>query len=991
MRSKSSNNSCKNRRVCHYSPVTDLNPTQKTLFWFFVVKYHGVSFHYLFCVGELNMVIPFTIGGARVVIPGVYDVLRVQSSLPSPVPAGRSILILGEAEEGLPGNLLDLRLNYFTDFNSVRDYYKSGTIVDAARMAFTAQPNPVFGGAIQRLYVWKTNQTTRASKVISSPVGYGSIVAARYGEDGNMIKSQIKGLSEVKPTKTFAYIPSATAQTLKVSVSGAVTEIVLGAPNVVTGAGCAKELATKLAAVSGLSAAAISAKPVVVGVDGTISMVGAQVKITATTGSIGATVAAGDVLVIPEGSQLAGADNQYAGAHVVGSVSTTAILMTQMTRWDADVEVAQALAPASETFADGVAADASSFAPVVVSVEEVTTTGSAASLEIASAGGSVIAALNAVDVAGLVSIINPNDAAVATISAVASGSKLSVAINGTLTGFVPAPVVGDIVQIGRSSAIAGAAKENVGLYVVESASAKALTLVARTGLAPVSVAAVANNVTASDLAKTAGFVSTSILPKKIMSASEAQVWIEAIDTKNNISFPTTKVGGIVYLEVGFSDGVATGCTLSIDAMRTMTIAVAGGSTLSVKLNKYKTLQNLVDFLNTKTGLTAKVPAAIHKNLPTSVLDAVDSVDILGAISAASTNGRIKGDYYNFKKLLDDNFGLIAFQAGVLALKAGLPSPEATAAFLAGSVIGGTSDADVQAGLDQGLKIDVRNVVPLMSRDAVEDIADSMTDSASSYSIDSINAAVKAHVATASTIKVKRYRFGVISVHESFENAKTKCAEMSYERLQMTFEQYRAIDGNGAIQWFLPWMGAMAVATGRSQAALGTSMLRKTFAVSAVKHVGKKSLFDDSLIQDFDPENMGQVEEAIEAGLVVHKAVIGFGVRMESPDLSTRSRVNDPEGWVWERVNVLFTLDEVRTTVDNTLENYIGARQSDVTTSTIQEAVNSVLRPFVASGSLISYKVNSVVKEGTGYRVNLSVLPTEALEFIGVEIVAERSA
>ena len=48
------------------------------------------------------MVLPFQIDGATVIIPGVYDTLRVQSSLPSPVPAGRSILILGESDEGIP-------------------------------------------------------------------------------------------------------------------------------------------------------------------------------------------------------------------------------------------------------------------------------------------------------------------------------------------------------------------------------------------------------------------------------------------------------------------------------------------------------------------------------------------------------------------------------------------------------------------------------------------------------------------------------------------------------------------------------------------------------------------------------------------------------------------------------------------------------------------------------------------------------------------------
>jgi hypothetical protein len=111
--------------------------------------------------------------------------------------------------------------------------------------------------------------------------------------------------------------------------------------------------------------------------------------------------------------------------------------------------------------------------------------------------------------------------------------------------------------------------------------------------------------------------------------------------------------------------------------------------------------------------------------------------------------------------------------------------------------------------------------------------------------------------------------------------------------------------------------------------------------------------------------------------------------MESPDLSTRSRVNDPEGWVWERVNVLFTCDEVRQTVRNVLENLIGSRAGDVNQAVITEDINSTLVPFVTNGSLLSYKINSVVQQGTGWIAKLAILPPEAVEFIGIEVEAQR--
>ena len=928
------------------------------------------------------MVLPFEIGGARVVIPGVYDVLRVQASLPAPVPAGRSLLILGEAEQGVPGSALDLRLNFFTDFSSVRDYYKSGPIVDAARQAFSAQPNPVFGGAINRLYVWKTNQTTRASKVMG-PAGFGTLYAAVYSEDGNMIKSQIKSLSEVKPAKTFTFLPSAAPHSLSVSVDGVVSAVPVLAPDIVTGAGMGVQVASMLGAIPGLAVSACPMKPAVVSATVSLSALNDLLTITPTLGALAAGLVAGDVVVIPEGSALAGGSSENSGVYIVVSWATTGATIRQVKHWVSGAEapvVAFDVAPVAI-----LPVDIAGFSPMSITVTATTKAGEGAALEIASAAGAVKAIGCLVDYS-LTDLTRTVDIGVGSVTATASGANLVVSLNNAQ--FVSKPALGDLIVISRSSSLAGAANANVGLYAVAATGSQSLALVSACGLTPVSV--VTPVLAAGMLQLSSSSISSSLQAKKIESASEAQVWVDAIDTKNNVSFPTTKIGGTTFLEIGFNDGIATACHASIDATRTLTITPVGGSAIVVKTGKYKTLQNLADYLNTKTGVYARVPSNLNKTLPTSVLDMVDTIGIMGAFSPASSVGKIKGDYYSFKKFMDDNFGLLAFGAGTMVLKAGLPDAEALPSYLTGAVVGATMDSDIQDGLDQGLKIDVRMVIPLFSRDALDDINDGTTDDTSSYTIDSINAAVKSHCATASTIKVRRYRFGMISIHESFAEAMVKCSEIAYERCQMFFEMVRAIDGQGAINWFLPWMSAVIAATGRAQAPLGTSLLRKTFSISDVKHIGKQSLYSDTLVQDFDPEDTDQVEEAITAGLMVFRAVTGFGIRLESPDLSTRSRENDPEGWVWERVNVLFTLDEVRATVDGVLDNYIGNRQSDTSTAVITEAINKAFRPFIAAGSLQAAIVDSVVKEGVGYRAKVRVMPTECVEFIGLEILAERA-
>ena len=168
------------------------------------------------------------------------------------------------------------------------------------------------------------------------------------------------------------------------------------------------------------------------------------------------------------------------------------------------------------------------------------------------------------------------------------------------------------------------------------------------------------------------------------------------------------------------------------------------------------------------------------------------------------------------------------------------------------------------------------------------------------------------------------------------------------------------------------------------------MLRKSFAITDVKHIGNKSVFDDTFEFDFDPESQGQLTQAIESGLLTFALRLGAGVQLLSPDLSTRSRDNDPQAWVWERVNVLFVADEVRQTLRSVLENFIGRRTTDVTTSDVAKSVNDTLQSFVTNGALSSFSVNDIKSLGNAYDCKVAIRPTEALEFIIVEVTAERN-
>ena len=934
---------------------------------------------------------PFEINGAVTLIPGVYDTFSVASSPTAPVPAGRSVVLIGEAEEGVPGSELVLSKNRYTDFQDVKNFYKSGAIVDAARMLLSNQPSPVFGGAVQALYIYKTNASTRAEREITSPADFGALVAARYGEGGNLIKTQIKShTSEVKPTKSgIGYLPSPVARSFQRVWNGQkTTAAAIAAAG--TGVGLGAEFATDFAVASEVGVTGGTARSGLTPGALTAAASGDNLTLTSTA-LFGTNAQAGDIAYIAPGGTLAGTGDSNAGAYLVVSWTTNEIVLKQLKHVEAAGEAnAEAFDTTVVAF---VAGDLQVNAPVAISVLDTTVTGSAASLEILEASADKLALGMLHCEADFTSLLTAATAAVARVTAsVPSAGKLQISL--ASGSWSSTPKAGDKIRIPRGSLIAGATAKNVGTLVVESASGQQIVASHLfTGMTTEAVAQVSLAGSTTILSWAPGFVSSSVAAKRLDSASEAKVKIEASKSDTGEALPASGIGGNVALELSYYHASATAATVTIDSQRIMTIDVTGSGLSDVVVNtkKYKTLQALADFLSTQAGVSCRVAQPAMATLNPNLLDMVTAVGCLAGQTLPAYNARLKKDYSDWKQFFADNNSLVAFREDAgLVLKAGLPAAEASAAFLSGAAIGATSNANIQDGLDAALKVEARLINTLFSRDAQYDIEDALTDEGSSYTIDSVNAAVKAHVATASGTLFRKERIGMISWDGSFDEAKTKAGEMGYERLQMAFQRCEATAGDGSLQTFLPWMVACAISAGRCQSALGTSMLRKPFLLSSVSHVGQLSLYTDTLASDFDPDDRGQLEEAIGAGLVCMRSVAGFGVRMESPDLSTRSRQNDPEGWVWERVNVLFTCDEVRQTLRNSLENFIGNRTSDTPLAVLRTSLTNAIGGFVSGGSLLGGQVLKLRSLGNVYTSQVKIIPAEALEAIILDVEAERN-
>jgi len=938
------------------------------------------------------MTIAFSVGGSRVVTPGVYSVFKVQDSLLNVVASARNVLLIGEASEGVPGNMLDPTSAFFSDYPTMQAFFTSGPVVDAARQLFTVQPSAVFTGSVGRVYVQQTNQATRAEKVITSPSAYGKVVATKFGESGNFVKSQIVASAEVLPAISFQVLPLSVNMEAAVSGDQSVGTAAMSFAGV-------ESFASNLAALLGAKATVaggVLLNVVPTATDLTLSVSGMDVIISSSL-PWSLVPKVGEVAIIPHSSQLVGTSERNIGSYVVKAATSTTVTLEKVRQMDSSganpvawgspeavsTPVTAGTAPFTYATGDVIFVDS-----VSVQVTEAAKEGAGASLELAAASASLLGVAAAARMSARSNLLNAANASFGTISAVASADQLTVSL-GAGAVWVSAPKLGDVAYISPSSLIAGGSRQNIGLHAVMSASPSSVVLKRLDGGVAATVSSTALAGKEDTVQVMPALVSSSVMAKKAVSSKEAQVSMNSLNTVSGERFPSDKVGGKVVLEVSYS-GSAAVAKVSIDTSRRMKL-VAGTDEVVLPTLKYPTLAALAEKISAQSGWAARVVDAGMNSASPSVLDMVDEIGCMSLTSEHAFSGRLKNDYSAWSSFFADTVSVLDFVAGARSTKAGLPAGEASQTFLSGGAKGATSNADIQAALDVGLKIPTVQVLPLFSRDAYLDVADGLTEPESTYSIDSVHAALRAHVATGWSSAIRRERFGLASFFGSFEDSKAKAQAMNYENVSMAFQLARATGADGNAQWFLPWMFQCCMAAGRSQATLGTPMLRKSFNVLDVKHIPESSIYSDTLMRDFDPASKAMLDEAIEAGLLTMGVVEGAGLRLVSPDLSTRSRVNDPKAWVYERNNVSFIFIEMIQTLRSVLENYIGERTTDVTTAEVASTVVNVLGSFVTSGAIVAFNRSPLVTNlGNGYAVQVQIRPAEALEFISLDVTATRN-
>lgn len=591
--------------------------------------------------------------------------------------------------------------------------------------------------------------------------------------------------------------------------------------------------------------------------------------------------------------------------------------------------------------------------------------------------------------------------------------------------FAATPVAGDLMWIKTGSVLAGGGGENLGSYVVTiatNASITAVKLLDATGgppnqlTAPVNVPAtpaadedvdvvVYSPVTVSVLAGvpvngrgkslefaqlTSGpglfeylayalsvspvtFLSKLATPSLIVSAAEYVAQININRQIDNVQ-ENLSGGGAIALKLSY---VGTTASAVVDE-ESITLTVVGGSGTSpgeLKFADYPTIGDLANYLSTLTGFKASAGTAAMASQASSTLDT-------GTFTFASKfgayNGRIKQDAYKFKKLVNENSAVAEISPTPTS---GLPAPQSMR-YLAGGTKGATTDASFSAAVDALELVRGNFVVPLFSRDATDDIVDGLTDSGSTYTIDAIHTAVRAHCLKMATLKRRRNRQGFLSFKGSFDSAKTKSANMASFRCSMTFQDAKDTNASGSIAQFQPWMSSVKAAAMQA-AGFYRPIVHKFINISgALQAAG-----------DFTDQDDTKVEDALIAGLLPIRRAETGGFYW----VSDQTTYGKDSNFVFNSIQATYVADVIALTTAQRMENaFVGQSTADVSASlaiTVLESIMDDLRRLklitVSDDAPKGFK-NAIIKiNGPSMVVSIEVKLAGAIYFIPISFLVSQ--
>lgn len=148
------------------------------------------------------MAINVSFNGATIYKPGAYSRTTIDLGGGFPLSPTGIVAIFGEADAGAPGAAeTNIANNVFSpdQLPQIRAKYRSGNLVDACNFLFAPGADGAIPSGAQAVYIFKTNESVRASKALQiSGNPYGTIQALEWGVGGNRATIKITGTGSTR-------------------------------------------------------------------------------------------------------------------------------------------------------------------------------------------------------------------------------------------------------------------------------------------------------------------------------------------------------------------------------------------------------------------------------------------------------------------------------------------------------------------------------------------------------------------------------------------------------------------------------------------------------------------------------------------------------------------------------------------------------------------------------------------------------------------------
>lgn len=478
-----------------------------------------------------------------------------------------------------------------------------------------------------------------------------------------------------------------------------------------------------------------------------------------------------------------------------------------------------------------------------------------------------------------------------------------------------------------------------------------------------------------------GLTATNATRTIVINRQQDQINESTADT-------TGEIGGRIALQIGYT---GTTGTLTITAT-TLTTTVTGGSgsNLNLTLSNFATLADLAQFIDSQTGYKCSLPVTANGGLPPSVLDRVSAVGICSTTASLKV-GQIKTDSYEVQKWFDQNSQLVKLSR---TLFIGLPDVLART-YLAGGTRGSSSTSSFNLGFVafEGKRINI--IVPLVSQDASDDLAETpgYTDNSSNYDVESIHTQAREHCKKMSSTVNRNERNCYIGYRGTFLENQNESKAINSEFCSLVFQDVQIIATNGSLVWRQPHMLAAIVAGMQAGGEIGLPMTHKYIAVNGAKHVKKQGVAPNSNTELFDANNLGHQNIAVENGLTTVESPSSGGVRIVLHNTTYQNDAN----FVLNRVNVLSAAHYVAYNLRQQLETlFVGDKVRTGTAETIRNAVIGIMKQFLDADIIVGDDTNkglgwknlSVNVIGNVANIDITITPVQGVEFVLARIVLD---